>query len=266
MFNLSQEALQFFADNGFVIIRSFFNPEKLSETKTAMDRYITEVVPSLPDSDAFYIDKSDAGTLKQLQRIEAKFSDIDDQQVADIRKRLPKIVINGLSGDALTQNKREDEAEKPLTPDQLAVGKQVPEIVGEDIDGEQMKLSDFRGKVVLIDFYGFWCPPCVAEIPKLRKLADEMKARSFVLLGVNSDGNRKDLPARIEKERMTWRSWWDGSGGPIARRWNIRAWPTTYVIDHKGIIRHVNLRGDPLSKAVQKLVDEVDAEKKRKKK
>ena len=69
MFNLSQEALQSFADNGCVIIRSFFNPEKLSETKTAMDRYITEVVPSLPDSDAFYIDKSDASTLKQLQRI-----------------------------------------------------------------------------------------------------------------------------------------------------------------------------------------------------
>tara|TARA_Y100001934_G_C12381505_1_gene792696 strand:+ start:2586 stop:3362 length:777 start_codon:yes stop_codon:yes gene_type:complete len=69
VFNLSQDTLQSFADNGFVIIRSFFNPEKLSETKTAMDRYITEVVPSLPDSDAFYIDKNDASTLKQLQRI-----------------------------------------------------------------------------------------------------------------------------------------------------------------------------------------------------
>lgn len=69
MFNLSQEAKQSFADNGFVIIRSFYDAQKLSKTKIALDRYITEVVPSLPDSDAFYIDKSDPGTLKQLQRI-----------------------------------------------------------------------------------------------------------------------------------------------------------------------------------------------------
>ena len=204
--------------------------------------------------------------LKQLERIDAIFSDIDDEQIADIRKQLPKIVINGVSGDALAANKKEDEAEKPLTPEQLAIGKEVPEITGEGIDGQEMKLSDFRGKVVLIDFYGFWCPPCVEAIPKLRKLADEMKARSFVLVGVNSDGVRKELPDLIKKQKMTWRSWFEGSGGPIARRWNIKSWPTTYVIDHKGIIRHVNLRGDALAAAVKKLVDEVDKAKKREKK
>ena len=195
--------------------------------------------------------------LPSLKSISLRFSEVDDEQVELIRKELPKLVVNGMSGVALARNQREETAKQPLLPQQLAVGKEVPEIVGEDISGKSLKLSEFRGKVVVIDFWGFWCSACVRDIPHLRGLHDRLKAHPFVLLGVNSDAVRKDLLPRLSKEKIAWRSWWDGSGGPIARRWGTRAWPTTYVIDQKGIIRFKDVRGKALDKAVDQLIKEV---------
>src|SRR5881397_2162529 len=70
------------------------------------------------------------------------------------------------------------------------VGQPAPEIEGEDIDGNRMKLSDFRGKVVVLDFWGFWCSYCVRWIPHEKAMVERLKGRPFVLLGVNSDRNR----------------------------------------------------------------------------
>ena len=86
-----------------------------------------------------------------------------------------------------------------------------------------------------------------------------MENKPFVLIGVNSDPSKDVLKKVIDKEKMTWRSFWDGgsSGGPIASKWNVRGWPTLYVVDHKGVIRHKWL-GSPdnetLDKALEKLV------------
>jgi peroxiredoxin len=75
-------------------------------------------------------------------------------------------------------------------------------------------------------------------LPDEQSLAETFKDRPFVLLGINSDPQDKAKKA-IEREKITWRSWWDGgnSSGPIAATWNVNAWPTTYILDHKGIIR-----------------------------
>ena len=58
----------------------------------------------------------------------------------------------------------------------------------------------------------------------------------------------------IKRESITWRSWWDGGNtqGPIATQWNVKGWPTLYILDHNGIIRHKNLRGDAMESAVRK--------------
>ncbi len=67
-----------------------------------------------------------------------------------------------------------------------------------------------------------------------------MEGKPFVLLGVNSDGDRAKLRERLKEERISWRSWWDGGDtfGPIASRFNIQTWPSYDVLDHRGIIRH----------------------------
>ncbi len=67
-----------------------------------------------------------------------------------------------------------------------------------------------------------------------------MEGKPFVLLGVNSDSDKDKLRKRMTEENITWRSWWDGGGtdGPIATRFDIHIWPSYYVLDHRGIIRH----------------------------
>ena len=74
--------------------------------------------------------------------------------------------------------------------------------------------------------------------PHERSLVKRLEGKPFVILGVNSDPKDR-LKRTIAKEKMTWRSWWDGgkTGGPIAKQWNVSGWPTLYLIDHKGVIR-----------------------------
>jgi len=76
--------------------------------------------------------------------------------------------------------------------------------------------------------------------PHERSLVKKMEGKPFVLLGVNSDGDKEKLHKRMQEEQITWRSWWDGgdTSGPIANQFNVHGWPTLYVVDHRGIIRH----------------------------
>jgi hypothetical protein len=70
--------------------------------------------------------------------------------------------------------------------------------------------------------------------PHERSLVKRLDGKPFTLLGINSDQNRDDLKKVMEKEQITWRSWWDGStSGPIASKWNVQGWPTIYVLAAK---------------------------------
>jgi hypothetical protein len=98
--------------------------------------------------------------------------------------------------------------------------------------------------------------------PHERSLVKKLEDKPFVLLGVNSDGDKDKLKEAMEKERITWRSFWDQStDGPIATRWNIQGWPTLYILDAKGVIRHKFL-GSPgdqvLDEAIDALVKEAE--------
>ena len=94
--------------------------------------------------------------------------------------------------------------------------------------------------------------------PHERSLVARMKDQPFVLLGVNSD-SKDQVKAALQRENITWRSFWDGgnTGGPIASQYQVRSWPTIYVIDHQGVIRYKNVRGTELDQAVEELVAKV---------
>jgi len=93
--------------------------------------------------------------------------------------------------------------------------------------------------------------------PHERSLVQRLSNQSFALIGVNSDP-RSRLKTAMEKNDITWRSFWDGGSpnGPIAQKWDVSAWPTIYVIDHKGVIRYKNVRGAELDQAVDRLLRE----------
>ena len=92
--------------------------------------------------------------------------------------------------------------------------------------------------------------------PHERSLVKKMEGKPFTLLGVNSDKDREALKPTLEKEQITWRSFWNGelgTGGPISAKWNVRGWPTLYVLDAKGVIRHKSL-GSPGDKKLDEWI------------
>jgi hypothetical protein len=96
--------------------------------------------------------------------------------------------------------------------------------------------------------------------PHERSLVKRLEGKPFALIGINSDQNRQDLKKVMEKEQITWRSFFDGGNtqGPIASKWNVMSWPTIYVIDSKGLIRYKNVRGEKMDTAVDALLKETE--------
>ena len=143
----------------------------------------------------------------------------------------------------------------------LAVGQVVPEIEGEDLDGVKFKLSDYRGKVVLLSFWGSWCGPCMGMVPHERELVERYKGRPFALVGVNSDEDKVKLKPILAKERIAWRSFWcgpKGIDGPIPVAWSVRGWPTLYIVDRAGVIRSRTAIGEALERRIETCVAEAE--------
>jgi thiol-disulfide isomerase/thioredoxin len=144
----------------------------------------------------------------------------------------------------------------------LRIGKTAPDIAAEGVDGKKFKLSDYRGKVAVVNFWASWCGPCMAMVPHERELVERLKDKPFVLVGVNGDETRDKAKEVMAKEKMTWPSFWNGPRDDekaISRAWNVRGWPTVYVLDAKGVIRYKGVRGKELDKAVDGLLKELDA-------
>ena len=96
--------------------------------------------------------------------------------------------------------------------------------------------------------------------PHERSLVERLKDQPFALIGVNSDKDKDTYFAGVKEHNISWRSFWNGpkgTGGPISAKWNVRSWPTIYVIDPKGVIRFKNVRGDDMDKAVDTLLAEM---------
>jgi thiol-disulfide isomerase/thioredoxin len=141
----------------------------------------------------------------------------------------------------------------------IAVGRPAPPIDGIGMDGQPLRLFDYRGKVVVLVFWGTWCGPCMAEVPHERAMADKYKGRPFALIGVDCDSDKDAALAVMRREGITWPNWNDGEPGegPIVELYHARAFPTTFVLDHRGTIRHIGLLGTELDKAVDDLLDAV---------
>jgi thiol-disulfide isomerase/thioredoxin len=139
----------------------------------------------------------------------------------------------------------------------LIPGRVAPEIEGVGIHGMKLKLSDYRGKVVVLVFWGSWCGPCMAEVPQWRDMVAKYAKRPFTIVGVNSGDTLDKAKTVLKAEKMTWPIFFDGEDGPIVRKWNVTGFPTIYMIDAKGIILH-RIAVDDTEKAIEYLVREVE--------
>lgn len=119
----------------------------------------------------------------------------------------------------------------------LARSRMAPPFSAATIDGQRISLDSLVGKVVLIDFWATWCPPCVAALPHIREIAREFKGQPLVIVSVSFDSDDAKWRAFVARNGMTWVQIRDGKfTGPLAQVFDIRAIPATLSIDADGVL------------------------------
>ena len=139
---------------------------------------------------------------------------------------------------------------------EVLVGEMAPEISLPNMDNKQMQLSGFRGKYVLVDFWGSFCVPCREENPDLVKWYKKYKDHGFEIYGVSLDDNKVDWDKAIKDDHITWcqvcdlKRW----GSPIAKRYGVDAVPANFLLDPAGKVIARNLHGDKLEEMLDNLL------------
>jgi len=144
----------------------------------------------------------------------------------------------------------------------LAIGMTVPDTESTSLDGKKVKPSDYRGKVLVLDFWATWCGPCVAMLPHSRQMVARLRGKPFAMVSISADDDVDEVKTFAKQNDMVWSQWHEGPNGAMKSKWNINSLPSIFVIDAKGVIRHKGLREDDLEDAVKKLIKEAEAETK----
>jgi thiol-disulfide isomerase/thioredoxin len=156
-------------------------------------------------------------------------------------------------GEATLGEKAKHELARIRNLPQLKVGGTAPPIAGKDLDGNELRLEDYRGKVVVVIFWGTWCGPCMAMVPHEKEIFERYREKPFALLGVNCGDKLETARETVKTKEMRWASWWDGEQirGPIETDYNVPHWPSVYVIDDKGKFVAIDPRGEELDSAIE---------------
>ena len=133
------------------------------------------------------------------------------------------------------------------------VGKQLPEFSSTALDGTHISFSDYRGKMVLLNFCAKWCGFCAPEIPYLKKVYEEHHDKGLEIIGVSLDESEAELREYIEEHEIPWLQIYDGKGwkSELAQFFGIGSVPSQWLIDRDGIIISVGTRGVQLGQLVR---------------
>ena len=137
---------------------------------------------------------------------------------------------------------------------ELQVGQVMPVLEGRDVDGREVSLGDQRGKVVVVDFFGFWCVPCREGLPVLKSLVARHAGEDLALLGVDAHDDEETFRRERERLGLSWPCIFDGSEARLSRSVGVTVFPAVFVVDREGVIRARNPGEDELRRVVEELV------------
>ncbi|WP_435019356.1 redoxin domain-containing protein [Tundrisphaera sp. TA3] len=135
------------------------------------------------------------------------------------------------------------------------VGKPAPEVKARDIADAPFRLADAKGKYVLVDFWATWCAPCIAELPRLQAAQAKYKDKGLVIVGVSLDESKAAVADFVKARQVDWRQIHNAtSDGDLVEAFSVKTIPATFLIDPKGTIVRLDLRGPALDKALEELI------------
>jgi len=138
----------------------------------------------------------------------------------------------------------------------LAAGSPFPDFSETDLEGKPLSVANYKGKVVMIDFWATWCGPCRAELPNVISVYEKYHSKGFEIIGVSLDKqeDKAKLTSFLTENKMTWPQYFDGQfwDTKLAAKYGIDSIPATYLIDGDGKIIGSNFRGPALEEAVRK--------------
>lgn len=135
-------------------------------------------------------------------------------------------------------------------------GKPAPKLTVKDWIGDAQDLSKLKGKVVVVDFWATWCPPCRASLPHNVEMGNKYKEKGLVLIGVHDSARGSEKMPSMAKEKGLNYPLAVDKDGVSTKAYHVSFWPTYVVIDRKGIVRAAGLTPDSVEKVVTKLLDE----------
>jgi thiol-disulfide isomerase/thioredoxin len=137
-------------------------------------------------------------------------------------------------------------------------GKAFPEFPAgkKTIDGKDLNLARFKGKVLLVDFWATWCPPCRAEVGPLVTVYNKYKDKGFEIVGISFDKERADLDKFVQENKMEWPHYFDGKHweNEVGPTYGIQSIPTMYLLDGEGKVITTELRDGKLEKELEKIL------------
>lgn len=137
------------------------------------------------------------------------------------------------------------------------IGKPSPPLKFKAMDGREVDLDQLRGKVVLLDFWATWCPPCMEELPHVRDAYERFQKQGFEVVGISFDTERRQLEDVVKHERLAWPQYFDGLGRDAApgKVFGIQHWPSMWLLDRNGVVRYISA-GQRLDRKIASLLRE----------
>ena len=142
--------------------------------------------------------------------------------------------------------------ERKADPTYELIGKPVPDFSATDLDGNPISLQDYRGKVVLLDFWAVWCGFCIVEMPNLKKVYETYKDVGFDVIAVSLDNEETELRDYIKENDIPWRQIYSEEGwdSPVVQQYGITGIPEQWLIDREGKLISHKARGEALERLV----------------